>query len=263
MSEQAPQPRDGASAKLSVVGAILAFLGTIGLAIWSMVREPPFYPGRFFVERISLWNNGSYGVKLTFAATWVSMMLGFGVFVVTMWAIVRIFRELYWRVAKPRDAFPPGPAWVRLPAEPRAKYLAIALFCAASSSVFYWLIVSAPEKMPVAFLGEVGLLVMPFGAFFGEMALWDIVFSPETIRGRVDDLQVTEAPAKSDAPQVRVSKGAATNLAQYWVVSGKNRWLVRRETFDLLKEGDAVCVRKSAFFDRIVDIAVERLGPYR
>jgi hypothetical protein len=165
MEEQAPKDAKEPN-KLTlggILGAVFVLVVLLAMpvvvSIWSTATER--YPALFFIERQALWDHGRYGVKMTFACTWIYILTA----MVIPLALVMTILD---RIRPPKEPPPsPGdPSWRELERHRRPLYIVYAIAPAGFAALLLHLLVERPGVFSrVSFLGLLSFIAIPIALF--------------------------------------------------------------------------------------------------
>jgi hypothetical protein len=218
------------------LGFLLLVLGSIAYAIGAQMTEPPLAPAYTFMRWQALWSGGTYGVKLTFAVTWFTLLFGVVAPIAAAMSVVGAIRG-----ARGQPVMPKWPAceWQRM-REPARLRLGIGLL--ALGLLFgglCWL--DAEMFAPVSFLAQIALVLWPFTWLVGPWLILDVALPASVVVGAIEGLERTpgSTPEQAGEHHLRV---------------GGRRFGVAPALWRQLAVGDEVAVRSSAMFDRVLEL---------
>lgn len=221
------------------VSTLLLLIGTVVFAIAAQMTDPPLEPALTFMRWQALWDDGRYGVKYTFALTWISTLFAlfgpFGLVAISLGAL---------RKANKQPAMPPWPRleWKRMREGSRA---ALGILLTATGLLFAGYCLSDPAIFtPVGFLARITLILAPFALLGGLFLLLDVALPASVLRGPITALE-------------RVPGATPQQSAQHFVTLGDQRLELPEALWQQLKAGDAVALRRSGGFDRVLEFARE------
>lgn len=219
------------------LGFMLLVVGSLVYAVVAQMTEPALEPADTFMRWQALWSGGTYGMKLTFAVTWFTLLFGV---VAPIAAIASVAAAL--AGARTRPEMPakwPACEWQRM-REPARLRLGIGLL--ALGLLFGGLCwVDAGMFAPVSVLAQLALVLWPFTWLVGPWLLLDVALPDSVVVGAIEALERTpgSTPEQAGEHHLRV---------------GGRRFGVAAELWRQLAVGDEVAVRSSAMFDRVLEL---------
>jgi len=162
---------------VSAVGAVLTMIASFFLA------GEDYYPGAFYIQRQALWDDGRYGVKLTFLLTWFTLLDLVLIPVLVVAGVVALGSRL---TVLPRPA-PPG--WDLHLVGHRVKmgligFVLLPIWLAVTAVVIFW-----PERFsPLGGLASILLLILPTLPMLGPALLFEAVIPPSYVEGAVEGM---------------------------------------------------------------------------
>jgi hypothetical protein len=253
MEERAPDDANDAKEpnKMTlggILGAVFVLVVLLAMpvvvSIWSTATER--YPALFFIERQALWDHGRYGVKMTFACTWIYILTA----MVIPFAVGHTIVD---RIRPPKEPPPsPGdPSWRELERHRRPLYIVYAMAPAGAAALLLYVLVERPEAfMPVSFLGTLSFVAVPI-ALFAALALFiNAVGRVDVFRGSVDAIETDVDPVGKRPPVHKLK-------------SGDKMWMITAESAERLTTGAEIRIEHPPFASRVLALSVKATTPYR
>jgi hypothetical protein len=158
--------------------------GVVTMVASFFLADEEYYPGLFYIQREALWDNGQYGVKLTFLLTWFTLMNAFVIPALVGAGMVSLYRRM---TAVPLTA-PPG--WDVQLAAHRVKMAVIGIVLLPTWVVVTAIVVFSPEWFsPLGGFASILLLILPTLPMVGPALLFEAVIPPSYVEGHVEGLQ--------------------------------------------------------------------------
>lgn len=171
-------------------------LGTVAYAVAAQMTTPPLEPARSFMRWQALWGHGTYGVKLTFVVTWMTILC---VPLVPLVVVLPIAHALSKKEAQPAMPSWPRVEWARHREPLRALAGAVAMALAILFSVAC---LTDPEVfVPIGFLATILLIFAPMALVAGPIVLLDAVMPARVVVGPIEAVQ--QRPGASPEQPVR------------------------------------------------------------
>ncbi len=215
----------------------LLVLGSLVYAVWAQMADPPLEPANTFMRWQAAWSGGTYGVKLTFAVTWFTLLFGA---VAPIGAVAAVLGSL--RVTRGQPEMPTewrACAWERM-REPARARLGIAL--TGLGLLFGWMCWADPEVFaPVSFLAQIFLVLWPFTLLVGPLLLLDVLLPASVVIAPVEAL-------------LQVRRSSPQQTAQHHLKIAGRRVELAEPLWRQLTVGDEVALRSSAIFDRVLEL---------
>lgn len=187
---------------ICVAGAVLTMIASFILAGES------YYPGRFYIERQALWDNGTYGVKLTFLLTWFTLFAVVLIPVLIVAGIVALARRL---TVSPTPA-PPG--WDLQQTRHRVKMALVGLVLLPTWLALTGIVFLAPEWLsPLGGFASVFLLLLPTLPMLGPALLFEALIPPNYVEGAIERLHYVTRKNRTTAYFQVAGRSYATNPA--------------------------------------------------
>jgi hypothetical protein len=241
------QGGDSASGKVpwkAILPSIGVLLAPVTVSIWSMATQS--YPALFFIERQALWDNGRYGMKLTFGCTFIYIIAAV---VIPLWLLFSVIYRLL--PAKDAPPSPGDPSWRELERHRRSPYIAYAMLSAALAALLIYLFVARPEVFtPVPFLGSLGLIGLPIALFAATGLAINSFGRVEVYRGAVDAIEADVDPT-GRRPVLHTLK------------SGGRAFTITAESASQLAIGAEMRIERPPLGGRVVALLVKATTPYR
>jgi hypothetical protein len=233
--------RSGAAGLLFGVGV----LGSLGFAIRACF-SPYLEPAASFIEWQARWGDGHYGVKATFLATWLNLLLLGGLLVAGAWAPYYLVTSL----SSPRTPMPDGPQWSTLATKGLRNAALGLLFGLIPAAISYGILLTEPESL--SFMGQGSVVVFmlaPILAGLGVVALFNLTLPRRVLVGAVEALRETT----NDKGQV----------IDHVVAVGGQSWSLPVESWRQLKVGDVVAIQAPCLTTAPFALRVQRAAHYR
>ncbi len=243
--EVAPKPKSSTLFdSLGVVAVVLSLVGSLVYAIWAQIGTPA-EPAASYIEWQARWGDGRYGMKATFLATWLTLMMPIAV----LWAVVWVPTDLMRAKAAPRIVAPTSHDWLRMPATtPTLTVVGVLLF--GLSLAGFFVLGTQPETFSFFSVGaSVLFLALPIFFLAGLFALLNLVMPSRVTMGPVDEL-------KHRVDEKGQSQGYAIKVgAQYWDVP--------KEAWEKMHIGQVVYLRAPSLSDAVRDLRLQVGVHYR
>lgn len=218
------------------LGFMLLVVGSLVYAVVAQMTEPALEPADTFMRWQALWSGGTYGMKLTFAVTWFTLLFGV---VAPIAGVVSVASAL--AGARSQPAMPEWPAceWQRM-REPARLRLGIGLL--ALGLLFGGLCwFDAGMFAPVGVLAQLALVLWPFTWLIGAWLVLDVALPACVVVGAIEALERTPGSTPEQA-------------GEHHLKVGGRRFGVGAGLWRQLAVGDEVAVRGSAMFDRVLEL---------
>jgi hypothetical protein len=218
----------------NVLGIVV--VGSLIYPVVAQVASPPLEPTRTFIHWQAMWGNGTYGVKYTFAVTWISLLCA----LILPLVLVTSVASALTRKSPP---MPPWPrlAWKRLPEPARG---ALALVVTLLGVLFAVVCLDDPRALsPVGFLAKIVLIVAPLALLMGPMVLLDAALPAGVVVGNVEKVELLETQ-QGNGHSVR-----------YLVHVGGRQFEVAEELWRQIAVGHEVALRSTEVLHKVIEVA--------
>jgi len=164
-----------------VVGGV----GVVGTMVAAFVlASEDHYPGSFYIEREALWDNGQYGVQLTFLLTWFTLL---NVVVIPMLGVAGIV-SLVRRMTAVLPVAPPG--WDAQLVGHRVKMGLLGLVLLPIWIAVTGIVTFSPDWLsPLGGFASILLLIVPTLPMLGPALFFEALIPPSYVEGSVEGLQ--------------------------------------------------------------------------
>lgn len=242
---QAPLSSTARTAKRAlgnVAGAlvIVGLIGSVAYTIWAMFT-PYAEPAASFIEWQARWGgDGRYGLKATFLATWLNIMLVAGVAFAAGWTPYYL---ISW-ARSPRTPMPSGPQWRALPTNMLRKAAIGTLFAFVPSAALYATLLTDAESL--SFLGgacSIVFMLGPITAAVGILSLFNLALPRRVIVATVDALS-----------RERDAKG---NVLRHVAQIAGEAWTVSAEAWAQLQVGATVAIQAPSVTNAPITLLVQ------
>lgn len=160
--------------------------GVITMVASFFLASEDHYPGLFYIQREALWDNGQYGVKLTFLLTWFTLLDAVVIPMVLVAGVVSLIQ----RINAVLPAPPPG--WDVQLARHRVKMGLAGLVLLPIWVMLTGFIVFSPESfLPLGGFASILLLSVPTLPMVGPALLFEAVIPPSYVEGAVENIHYT------------------------------------------------------------------------
>lgn len=231
----------------SWVGALTAvgLIGSLAYSIWAMF-SPYAEPAASFIEWQARWGDGRYGMKATFLATWLHLLLAGGVVFAAAWAPYYLVTSL----SSARTPMPSGPQWQALSTKGlRNSVLGLLLGFFPAVALYSVLLTDAESLSFVGGGSTIVFMLGPILAGVGIVSALNLVLPRRVVVG------VVEALRENRDQQGRVVDHVA-------VIAGK-WWTIPLETWRQLQVGMTVALQAPAVTQSAFALRVQTQAHYR
>lgn len=231
---------DGLSAVIAVVG----FVGPLVYSIWAMCGTPA-EPAASYIDWQARWGDGRYGLKATFLATWLTVMIPFAL----LWAVYWTGSELLRVKQTPNAPAPTTLDWVSLPAT-NAMLSVVGVVFGLISLTGYSVLATNPESLSfVGWGAAVVFMLLPIFFYCGLAGFLNLVLPSRTLMGSITALK-----------QRTGDKG---QVIGYVVVLDKKEFSLPQQTWAKLQVGQVIYLRAPSLSDSVRDLRVQTAVHYR
>jgi hypothetical protein len=207
--------------------AVIAFaLGSLVWAIYATAAEA--FPARNFIELQALWDGGYYGVKLTFACVWFSMI---AVPVVLALLAMPVVQRLSRKPTS--EGALDDRELVMLEEHERPDYAVYAAGFGTLTVALLYLFVALPDVfVPIRYVGQVALLLTPVLAVAAAAFVAQWLGVDGVVAAIVEQIEVRPRPGSSTEEE-------------YTLVTRGGRWTIEEASAQRLRPGVRVVVVSS------------------
>ncbi len=208
--------------------------------------SPYAEPAASFIEWQARWGDGRYGLKATFLATWLHLLLAAGVVFAAAWAPYYLVTSF----SSARTPMPSGPQWSALSTK-GLRNSALGFFLGfLPAAALYAVLFTDAESL--SFLGDGSIIVFmlaPFLAGVGIVSVLNLLLPRRVVVGVVEALR-----------QNRDQHGRV--VAHVVVIAGKF-WTIPLETWRQLQVGMTVALQAPAVTQSAFALRVQTQAHYR